>query len=212
MGSKQSSEVKAKSDTATAPVRPESENKPDTAFVAQSEEKRDSGQIPAQVGISAQTDANVATVKSRAGPGSLDECTDENTPKWSFKGISSAGRVVRVYDGDTVTIAFDTFGLGFYQHQVRLLGIDSPEIRGKSPEEKKAAIAAREYMKSLVLGKTVLFRVSSSDKYGRLLANIWVGDRDVSALMLESGHARPYDGKTRAAWDFSQEDAQTGEN
>jgi micrococcal nuclease len=137
-------------------------------------------------------------------PNTLAECTKDNTPKWNFNGISAKGKVVSVYDGDTVTIVFDTFGLGFFQHNIRLAGIDAPEIRGKSAEEKKAAIDAREYLRTLIDGKEVSFKVTSTDKYGRLLATIEYQGADVSDLMLAYGHAKPYSGGTREPYSPSE--------
>jgi endonuclease YncB( thermonuclease family) len=130
-------------------------------------------------------------------PKNLEECTKENTSKWNFNGLSALGKVVSVYDGDTITIAFNTFGLGFFQHNIRLLGIDAPEMRGKSAEEKKAATEARDYLRSLVLGKEISFKVTETDKYGRLLASVTIKGQDVSGQMLSHGFAKPYSGGTR---------------
>jgi micrococcal nuclease len=144
------------------------------------------------------------TMESKTFPRALEECTRENTPKWNFNGLSAMGKVISVYDGDTVTIAFDTYGIGFFQHNVRLLGIDAPEIRGKSMEEKAAAIAARDHLRSLVLDKNVAFTVSSTDKYGRLLVSMYIDKMNVSEAMLHAGHAKPYDGGTREPYVSSE--------
>lgn len=126
----------------------------------------------------------------------LDECTKANTPKWNFDGLKTVGKVISVYDGDTVTVAFDTFGLGFFAHNIRLTGIDAPEMRG-DPMEKAAAIRARDYLRSIVDGHQVVMSVVETDKYGRLLASLQVGDLDISAAMLSSGNAKPYGGGAR---------------
>ena len=48
----------------------------------------------------------------------------------------SRGQVIKVYDGDTITIAsklpFESYPL--YRLSVRLNGIDTPEIKGKTHE------------------------------------------------------------------------------
>jgi endonuclease YncB( thermonuclease family) len=130
-------------------------------------------------------------------PEALDECTKANTPKWNFDGLKAVGKVISVYDGDTVTVAFNTFGLGFFAHNIRLTGIDAPEMRGNTAEEKAAAIKARDYLRSIVDGREVAMSVVTTDKYGRLLASLKVGDLDISAAMLSSGNAKPYSGGTR---------------
>lgn len=64
-----------------------------------------------------------------------------------------------VYDGDTVTAQID---LGFRLHmskaKLRLLGINTPEMRSKDPEEKKKAYAARDYVRKRILGKKVMIQ------------------------------------------------------
>ena len=51
-----------------------------------------------------------------------------------YKVPIQGGRVIKVYDGDTITIAarlpYDDSQL--YRFSVRLNGIDAPEIKGKS--------------------------------------------------------------------------------
>ena len=63
----------------------------------------------------------------------------EDTVEFTFP--ITGGRVIKVYDGDTITIAsklpFDNSPL--YRLSVRLNGIDAPEIKGKTDDEKTAA-------------------------------------------------------------------------
>lgn len=54
-------------------------------------------------------------------------------------------QLVKVLDGDTVDLKIDR---GFYDTSVirfRLLGIDTPELRSKDPEERAAGQRAKEY-------------------------------------------------------------------
>lgn len=132
-----------------------------------------------------------------AAPKTLDECTAKNTPRWNFDGLKATGKVVSVYDGDTITVAFDTFGLGFFKHNVRLSGIDAPEMKGKTPEEKAAAVKSRDYLRVCCEGKEVTIDVKTTDKYGRLLASVFAGGLDLSAAMLSSKNAVSYSGGTR---------------
>lgn len=127
----------------------------------------------------------------------LAECTKANTPKWNFDGLQVTAKVLSVYDGDTLTVAFNTFGLGFFQHNIRLSGIDAPEMKGKTVEEKDAAREARDFLRATCLDKEVSIEVESTDKYGRLLATVSVDGRDLSTMMLEAKHAVPYSGGTR---------------
>jgi micrococcal nuclease len=113
--------------------------------------------------------------------------------------------VLSVYDGDTITVALD-LGLSIkVRAKCRLLGIDTPEIRTKSAAEKKAGYTARDRVRELILGKTVvLHSVAKPDKYGRLLVKVWAEDGScVNQLLLDEGLAIDYDGGTKtpyASW------------
>lgn len=110
--------------------------------------------------------------------------------------------VLSVYDGDTITVALD-LGLSIkVRAKCRLLGIDTPEIRTKSAAEKEAAYTARDRVRELILGKTVvLHSVAKPDKYGRLLVKVWAEDGScVNQLLIDEGLAREYDGGTKVAY------------
>ncbi len=107
--------------------------------------------------------------------------------------IENTGTVVKVYDGDTLTVVakLTLSGSPYYKFSVRLNGIDTPEMRGSN---KDAAIAARDALSSLTLHKTIRMENIKTEKYGRLLADIYVDDIHVNAWLLQSGYAKPYFG------------------
>lgn len=74
------------------------------------------------------------------------------------------GRVVRVTDGDTITV----LDARKVQHRIRLAGIDAPE--------KKQAFGtrAKENLSYLVFGKTVRVDGRKKDQYGRLVGKVLV--------------------------------------
>jgi len=121
----------------------------------------------------------------------------------SFVPPITQGEVIKVYDGDTITIAakLPYEGSPLYRFQIRLAGIDSPEIKGKTEEEKRAAIRSQQALESLILHKTVFLEKTSQEKYGRILANVFVriGGKLFSAneWMLNNKFAVSYDGKTK---------------
>ncbi len=83
----------------------------------------------------------------------------------------------------------DTLALG--DERVRLIGIDTPEsVKPGTPVECFAREASAE-MKRLVLGRRVrLVRdVEERDRYGRLLAYVYVGRTFVNAEMVRRGFA-----------------------
>lgn len=105
-------------------------------------------------------------------------------------GESRPCKVVSVYDGDTVVIEFIP-----QRARVRLIDCWCPEVRTKDKEEKSRGIKARDYLKSLAEGKdAVLFTPHQRDigretTLGRVLGRLYVDGRDLSELMVESGHA-----------------------
>jgi micrococcal nuclease len=133
----------------------------------------------------------------------ITHCTSRNTPR--FMPAVRRGKVVTVYDGDTLTVAARHGSQGVpYRFSVRLSGIDAPEIRGAiSAAEKRAALVARDALRAAILGELVTLTVYSFDKYGRLLAAVAHDHKgDMSQWMLQAGYARPYHGGRREAWEF----------
>lgn len=98
-----------------------------------------------------------------------------SNPVWA----DVTGKVVRVSDGDTVTILDD----GKQQHRVRLTGIDAPE-RGQP-----FGTASRDNLASLVAGKNVVVKSDSRDRYGRILGKIQVDGIDANLEQLRAGMA-----------------------
>lgn len=109
------------------------------------------------------------------------------------------GKVVKVYDGDTITIAspLPYPDSPIYRFQVRLNGIDSPEMKAKSSIEKMLAISARDALSNLVLHKIVQLKHTSIEKYGRLLADVYLGELNVNQWLINNKFAIAYDGGTK---------------
>ena len=91
--------------------------------------------------------------------------------------------IATCYDGDTCTT---TNG-----ERVRLACIDTPELIGKRAKP-VPAIAARDYLRSLVRGKRVGIRRIIEDRYGRTVVELFLGTTNVHQEMVVSGHAEIY--------------------
>jgi micrococcal nuclease len=112
-------------------------------------------------------------------------------------------KLVNVVDGDTIDVDIDLgFDISFYS-RVRLAGIDTPESRTKDLKEKALGLESKEYLKKrLEAAKNIVIRtekVNSSEKYGRILAWIYV-DGESNSLnheMIEKGYAWGYLGDTK---------------
>ena len=126
-----------------------------------------------------------------------DEIKIEDTVEFTFP--IKGGRVIKCYDADTITIAsklpYDASPL--YRLSVRLNGIDAPEIKGKSAEEKEVAKEARDFVSNLVLNKNVRLENIESEKYGRILADVYIGDVCVNEILLKERYAVKYDGGSK---------------
>jgi micrococcal nuclease len=111
----------------------------------------------------------------------------------------SQGLCIKVYDGDTITIAckLPYKNSPLYRFSVRLRDIDTPEMRGKTEKEKQDAKKAQQVLSNLVLNKQVFLKNVDVEKYGRILAHVYVDNINLSTFMLNSKLAVPYDGKKK---------------
>jgi endonuclease YncB( thermonuclease family) len=134
-----------------------------------------------------------------------DFMNDGTDIKWEdtveFKFPVKGGRVIKVYDGDTITIAakMPYSESPLYRLSVRLNGIDTPEIKGKdvTEDEKEAAKSARDFVSNLVLNKYIRLENVNNEKYGRILADVYIGDIFLNELLLKEHYAVKYDGNTK---------------
>ena len=66
-----------------------------------------------------------------------------------------------------------------------------------SEEEKNAAKEAQKFVSDLVLNKYVTLQNVQNEKYGRILADVYINDIHVNSLLLQERFAVPYDGNTK---------------
>lgn len=125
-------------------------------------------------------------------------------PKWEdtipFVIPITSAHVIKCYDGDTITIAFKMFDT-MYRTSVRINGIDCAEIKGKSPQEKQCALRAKHRVEELVLNKVVQLKNCKTEKYGRLLADVFFLHDGIlvslAQVLLDENLAVVYDGGTK---------------
>ena len=111
------------------------------------------------------------------------------------------GRVINVYDGDTIHIAgFVLNNPQLFKFSVRLNGIDCPEMKsGKSPDKTEHAVAvmAKIFLSETIGGNIVTLQNVGLDKYGRLLADVYFQGRHLNTEMVDKRLAVRYDGGTK---------------
>ena len=89
------------------------------------------------------------------------------------------------YDGDTCTTSTG--------EKIRLACIDTPELKGPKSNPVPAK-AARDYLRSRVVGKKVQIIRVNEDRYGRTIGDLYLGPSDsVGADLVRSGHAVIYE-------------------
>lgn len=98
--------------------------------------------------------------------------------------LTLTGKVVKVADGDTLTILVDG-----QKERIRLVGIDTPE--------KKQPVwgpAAKDFTTRLAMGKTVRVEtdVEERDRYGRVLGYVYVGKTFLNLELVRQGYAMLY--------------------
>lgn len=116
-----------------------------------------------------------------------------------FKPPITGGRVIKVYDGDTITVAskLPYKKSPLYRWSVRIRGIDCPEMKSHDKHEKTVARIAQTKLSTMILHKPVKLENVSNDKYGRVLADVYYKKKNIANFMLKNKLAVEYYGKTK---------------
>ena len=143
--------------------------------------------------VPTSTRASSPTPTERTESEETSSCAASPTPaevsdSESAPADAEWGVVVRVADGDTLTVQFDDGE----EETIRFLDVDTPEtVHPTRPEECYGAQAS-DFTKTL-MGQRVRVEEEGRDRYGRLLAYVWVGADEGGQLwnvrLLEEGLA-----------------------
>ena len=113
-------------------------------------------------------------------------------PTFGPTGPTLLAHVVRVVDGDTIHVEINGV-----DYPLRYIGMDTPEPDSKNPTIKSMADAATRANAALVDGRDVTLEkdVSETDRFGRLLRDVWVTDPSgalllVNVALVERGFAQ----------------------
>ncbi len=91
---------------------------------------------------------------------------------------SLSGRVVKVYDGDTITLLIDRT-----QYRIRLAGIDAPE------HKQAFGNASRRHLASMVADRVVRVEWDKKDRYQRYVGKVWIDGKDANLEQIRTGMA-----------------------
>jgi len=92
------------------------------------------------------------------------------------------GRVVRIADGDTITVLDATNT----QHRIRLQGIDAPESRQAFGAQSKKSLS------DMIFDKDVTAACDKTDQYGRQVCKILFDGKDINLAQVKAGMAWHY--------------------
>jgi len=119
--------------------------------------------------------------------GSCSKPTQRNStvaPSTNAQAISQVfmGRVVRIADGDTITV-LDGINA---QHRIRLQGIDAPELHQAFGTQSKKGLS------DLIFDREVTVEYEKTDQYGRVVGKILLDGKDVNLEQVKAGMAWHY--------------------
>ena len=109
--------------------------------------------------------------------------------------------VISVYDGDTFKAEAMVWPGFTWRGNIRVGGVDTPEIRGKCDLERKLAINARDFVRENI-GKTVALENVKLGKYaGRVVATVLLEDgSSLADILIAAGLGQPYKGRKKRSW------------
>jgi micrococcal nuclease len=118
-----------------------------------------------------------------------------------FSGPYSA-ELVRVIDGDTYELIINVWPEVEIHTNLRLLGVDTPELSSKQPCEVALALDAKAYVTDLFGHAGTIYVVAAgTDKYGgRFLGGLQLDGRDLASQLILAGKAHPYNGGKKQRW------------
>jgi micrococcal nuclease len=117
------------------------------------------------------------------------------------------GRVIRVYDGDTITIAAKVPLLRnkeIYKFSIRLNRIDCPEIITTNTDEKICGLRIRDLLSEKIMNKIVNIEILKTDKYGRYLAEVSYKKENISDWLLDNKYATLYNGAKKEEFNMGK--------
>ena len=106
-------------------------------------------------------------------------------------------KVLKVIDGDTIDVSIDVgFNISL-KKRLRLAGVNTPETRTKNADEKALGLRAKEFTKEFCADKEVIIHTIKTEKFGRLLAFVYVGKKCLNKELIKAGLAKEYYGGKR---------------
>ena len=109
---------------------------------------------------------------------------------------------IEVHDGDTLYLSIKEYPPIIGDHiGIRVLGVDTPEIRGKCDYEKNLAQQAKTFTTNAINNaKKIELKKLDRDKYFRILAELWIDDKNIADMLITNKLAYAYFGEAKTPW------------
>ena len=101
---------------------------------------------------------------------------------WGMPEELDYGTVEKVVDGDTIVFQ----RIGAKTQRVRLADIDTPEL------DQPWGIEAKAALKNWAEKRRGEVRIVDTDRYGRLVATLWIDGENINRRLVAEGHAWVY--------------------
>jgi endonuclease YncB( thermonuclease family) len=148
------------------------------------------------------------------------DLTSPNIQPLSLNGEICLAYITDVYDGDTCTANIQS-KYGIHKWKLRMNGYDTPELKSpnETPEYRIHAKSCAIFLRELINNRTVILQCFGYDKWGRVLANVYMSHNppskhtfetnsstyiNVNQYMIENTPAIPYTGKTKSMFVFNK--------
>ncbi len=120
--------------------------------------------------------------------------TKFSIPEQKLRGKIITGKCIDITDGDTFTFLADNkiSDEMVYVYQVRLYGIDAPEISHYRSKKDAGAGASSNLLSWLIEKEKISVDIRAIDKYNRVVGEIYMGGECVNLLLLRIGAVRAY--------------------
>ena len=111
-------------------------------------------------------------------------------------GTLTCSEITSIYDGDTFRCTIpNVHPLIGNRIGIRVAGVDTPEMKDKRPEIKSLAQRAKQFtVQQLRSAKLVELRNVQRGKYFRIVADVYIDDKNLAEMLIKAGLGKPYDG------------------
>jgi endonuclease YncB( thermonuclease family) len=127
-----------------------------------------------------------------------------------FQDLELEAYCYNIHDTDTISILFK-YKDEIIKYNIRISGIDAPELNSKILYERELCIKGTQYLKNLILNNILKVKIKKIDKYGRLLADLYTLDLYPNNIyinkdLIDKGYCREYNGDAKVDWNLVNSD------